>query len=200
MPKLHFVQPEFATLSCDLPEGKTTVGRSSKNTIVLNDPSVSALHCEVVVSWNEVILRDPGSSNGTWVAGVRVKGQLPANHGDIIRFGGVEARLKLDGIPEDDATAVTANIAASRAVRSQADPASFRKVVGKDPVGDDTRNPTRSVPAPVRAEPEGVSAPAPSAPSKPAEPGGSPARWWLAAAIVAVVLAVAVVWWMKSSR
>lgn len=200
MPKLHFVQPEFATLSCDLPEGKTTVGRSSKNTLVLNDASVSAKHCEVVVSWNEVILRDQGSSNGTWVAGVRVKGQLPANHGDLIRFGGVEARLELDGVPDDDATAVTANIAASRSARSQADPASFRKVVGSDSVSDDTRNPTMSIPEPVRPEPKAVGAPVQPLPPKSMDPGGSPARRWLAAVVVLMVLALAAVWWIQASR
>lgn len=101
MPKLHFSQPEFAATPVDLPEGKTTVGRSSRNSLVLNDVSVSASHCEVLVSWNEVILRDLGSSNGTWVAGVRVNGQQPANHGECIRFGRVEARLELDCFPDD---------------------------------------------------------------------------------------------------
>ena len=200
MPKLHFIQPEFATLSCDLPEGKTTVGRSSKNTLVLNDPSVSAMHCEVVVSWNEVILRDPGSSNGTWVAGVRVKGQLPANHGDLIRFGAVEARLAMDAFPSSDATAVTASFAAARSAREEADPASFRKVLGKEPVGDDTRNPTMSVPEPVVSKPKPVAAPVPSSPPKSAEPGGSSARIWIVAAVVLAVLALAVVWWMQRSR
>lgn len=200
MPKLHFIQPEFATLSCDLPEGNTTVGRSSKNTLVLNDPSVSAMHCEVVVSWNEVILRDPGSSNGTWVAGARVKGQLHASHGDLIRFGGVEARLAMDAFPDGDATAVTANFAASRAKRDEADPASFRKIFGKEPVGDDTRNPTISVPEPVSAKPKAVDAPVPSSSAKSAESSGSSARWWIAGAVALGVLTLAAVWLIRTSR
>lgn len=200
MPKLHFVKPEFAAHSCDLPEGKTTVGRSSKNTLVLNDPSVSAMHCEVLVSWNEVILRDPGSSNGTWVAGVRVKGQLPANHGDLIRFGAVEARLAMDAFPSNDATAITASFAAARAAREEADPASFRKVLGKEPVGDDTRNPTMSVPEPVVSKPKAATVPEPSSPPKSAEPSGGPARMRIVAAVVLVVLALAAIWWMQTAR
>lgn len=70
MPKLHFPQLAFATHSCDLTEGRTTVGRSSRNYLVLNDPSESANHCELVVNANEGILRDHGSFNGTWVGGL----------------------------------------------------------------------------------------------------------------------------------
>lgn len=73
MAKLHFSQPEFVPQSCDLPKGKTAVGRSSRNNLVLSDASVSADHGELVVSWEEVTVPDHGSSNGTWVAGMRVK-------------------------------------------------------------------------------------------------------------------------------
>lgn len=153
MPKLHFSQPELAVPACDLPEGQNTVGRSSRNRLVLNDASVSASHCELWVNGNEVIVRDLGSSNGTWVAGVRVDGQRPANHGDVIRFGRIEARLELDSWPDDDSTAVTANIAASRFAKARANPESFRKVIGGSASHEDTHNPTVTVPAPAKPEP-----------------------------------------------
>lgn len=188
MPKLHFPQPEFTAHSCDLPEGTTQVGRSSRNNLVLSDPSVSADHCELVVSWNEVIVRDHGSSNGTWVAGVRVNagGQLPVNHGDGIRFGRVEARLALEGFPADDATSMTANFGASRPAGSQPDAESFRKVIGGEGPSQDTQNSTISLPAP--APPRVVTAP----PPKP-EPTGRPAGsgWWKVVLLVGVVLAAA---------
>ena len=113
-PKLIFTQPEFAAQSCELSEGVTTVGRSSRNTLVIRDSSVSADHCEILVSWNEVIVREHGSRNGTWVNGVRVSGQRPVNHGETVRFGKVEARLELAEVLTDDATANTAHFALAR--------------------------------------------------------------------------------------
>lgn len=192
MPKLLFTQPEFAMQSCDLPEGKTTVGRSSHNTLVLSDASVSAHHCELLVSWNEVIVRDHGSSNGTWVAGVRVTGQRPANHSDLIRFGRVEARLELDGFPTDDATSVTANFGSSRADKSPPDPESFRRVIESSSTNADTRIPTVSLPEPAKPTPPAVSAtPQPTLP-KPAPAVGHPGRRWLKLALrVGVALAAA---------
>lgn len=193
MPKLHFSLPEFAATPVDLPEGKTTVGRSSRNRLVLNDVSVSASHCEVLVSWNEVILRDLGSSNGTWVAGIRVNGQHPANHGECIRFGRVEARLELDRFPDDDATAVTANIAASHAARSQASPESFRKVIGSGSSSDDTRNPTISLPASAKPErPTGLPKPQPVL-AKPVLADRASSRVWLKLALLLVGVVVVAV-------
>ncbi len=201
MPKLHFPQPEFTTHSCDLPEGTTKVGRSSRNNLVLSDPSVSADHCELLVSWDEVIVRDHGSSNGTWVAGVRVKagGQLPVNHGDLIRFGRVEARRELDGFPAYDATSVTANFGASRAAESRPDAESFRKVIGSDSPAEDTRNTTMSIPAPAKPEPPAAVAAPPTSFSKPAPAGGRAGRRWLIVALlVGVVLAAT--WLLRMFR
>lgn len=104
MPKLLFIQPEFGHQSCELFEGVTRVGRGSDNSLVIGDNSVSAHHCEIVVNWNEVLVRERGSRNGTWVAGVRVETQRPVNHGETIRFGRVEARLELPEPPLDDSS------------------------------------------------------------------------------------------------
>ena len=196
MPKLYFSQPDFAAPTCDLPEGKTTVGRSSRNSLVLNDASVSATHCELWVSGNEVIVRELGSSNGTWVAGVRVEGQRPANHGDVIRFGRVEARLELDSWPDDDSTAVTANIAAARFARSKAAPESLRKVIGSSSSSEDTRNPTVTVPAPVKPEPlREIAKPQPALATP--DPNDSPlSRGWLKSALL-VAGVVAVAWFLR---
>lgn len=192
MPKLHFPQPEFTTHSCDLPEGTTRVGRSSRNNLVLGDPSVSADHCELVVSWNEVIVRDHGSSNGTWVAGVRVEGELPANHGDVIRFGQVKARLELVGFPADDATSMTANFGVSRAAETPPAAKPFRKVIESDASGQDTRNTTLSVPKPTPPSPPPAVATAQPSSATPAPAGHPSGRWWWRAALVAALVLAAV--------
>lgn len=196
MPKLHFPQPEFTTHSCDLPEGKTTVGRSSRNSLVLSDPSVSADHGELVVSWNEVIVRDHGSSNGTWVAGVRVNagGQLPVNHGAVIRFGRVEARLELDGGPDDEATAATANFGVSRTAQAQPDPEPQRVIAGDGPLAPEGGETTVSLPAPARPVPPTVIVTAEPLRPRPASRAGRPSHGWLV--VLLVMAAAVIVFWL----
>ena len=105
MPKLIFSHEPFAGRVYPLTLEKTAVGRGDQNTLALHDPSVSLAHCEILVHGPEVIVHDLGSANGTFVAGVRVRGQAPINHGQIVRFGSVTARLELDSAVPDDSTA-----------------------------------------------------------------------------------------------
>ncbi len=202
MPKLHFHHPDFAPQSCALPEGTTTVGRSSRNRIVLSDPSVSGHHGDLLVSWNEVIVRDHGSSNGTWVAGVRVNagGQLPANHGDAIRFGRVEARVELDGFPADDATSVTANFGASREPRKEPDSDSMHLVVGTSSRGEDTHTSATSpvVPPTGRAIVEPDPTPKPTPPESVRQRGSAGRNWGIGLLVLAALAAA--VWIVQRLR
>lgn len=47
--------------------GELTIGRQSENSIVLNSSKVSKKHCTVQMSSGDVIIKDLGSSNGTFV-------------------------------------------------------------------------------------------------------------------------------------
>jgi predicted component of type VI protein secretion system len=199
MPKLHFSKPEFVQPSCDLPDGKTTVGRSPRNNLVLSDPSVSADHGELLVCGNEVIVCDHGSSNGTWVAGARVDGQLPAKHGDLIRFGRIEARLELDEVPDGDATAVTATFAAARAARVQPGPDSPREIIGSGPPTQGKTVTTVSVPAPAKPAPPAIGVTSQPSLSKPNPPGENRKQRWQIVALVVVVI-VTVAWLLRTFR
>lgn len=95
MPRLILTSPEFAHQSCDLPDGTWSVGRSQRSQIVVEDDSVSSDHCELVVYGAEVIVREHGSRNGTFVAGVRVKAQSGIRHGQCLRLGRIETMLTL---------------------------------------------------------------------------------------------------------
>ena len=110
MIKLTFTRPDFENQTVDLPDGKTTVGRASTNTLIIRDDTVSAAHCEILVYGREVIIRDQASTNGTWVDNCHVKGQTCVSHGQRIRFGSVEARLELPtpafGEPDTEVTAI----------------------------------------------------------------------------------------------
>jgi predicted component of type VI protein secretion system len=108
MAKLIFSGDKFPGRVYELALAKTTVGRGDQNTLVLHDPSVSHTHCEIHVFGDEVIVRDLGSKNGTFAKGVRLhKQQRPLQHGDIVKFGDVAARLELDQ-PSDTVTDFTA--------------------------------------------------------------------------------------------
>lgn len=86
-----------------LPDGSGSLvfGRSSKCTLVFDDISLSARHCEVAWDTGFWKLRDLGSENGT-----RLNGQ-PLSHaralftGDRIEFGSVRLRFRTD-LPIDD--------------------------------------------------------------------------------------------------
>ena len=121
MAKLIFTDTTHAGRVYNLILEKTTVGRSDQNTLVISDPSLSATHCEILMNGPEVIVRDLGSRNGTFVNGARlVNQQSQLKSGQTVRFGAVEARLELDALPSDDtASEMTAVHAAGRMMREQ---------------------------------------------------------------------------------
>jgi hypothetical protein len=69
--------------------GATRVGRSRECDIFLVDPSVSRVHALLDVREGQLVVRDAGSTNGTFVNGERV--QLRAlQPGDCVAFGKTE--------------------------------------------------------------------------------------------------------------
>ncbi|HTQ45953.1 MAG TPA: FHA domain-containing protein, partial [Polyangiaceae bacterium] len=56
-----------------LPEGVARVGTAQGNELRLADPTVSRVHCELRVRSGSVVVRDCGSTNGTFVEGVRLR-------------------------------------------------------------------------------------------------------------------------------
>ena len=70
-----------------------TIGRSPLHDIVIPHESVSRLHAEICRSGSQVILRDHGSLNGTYVNGHRVFERAVVTIGDVIRLGNVTLDL-----------------------------------------------------------------------------------------------------------
>lgn len=97
MPKLVFAGGSGAARTFEIARDKTTVGRGSHNDLCIPDPSLSREHCEILVFGPEVIVRDLGSRNGTFVDGLRLTGQqCQLKHGHTVTFGAVPARLEID--------------------------------------------------------------------------------------------------------
>lgn len=121
MARLIFTGTKFGGRIYEFTREKTTVGRGDQNTLAIHDPSVSQTHCEVLVYGSEVIVRDLGSSNGTFLNGERLHNQQrPVRSGQIVKFGSVEALLEMEAPrPDDTATAETAIFAHVRYMREQ---------------------------------------------------------------------------------
>ena len=78
--------------------GAARVGTAQGNELRLGDPTVSRLHCELRVRPDGIALRDRGSTNGTFVGGVRVRdADVPA--GALVRVGGTTFRVDVGDEP-----------------------------------------------------------------------------------------------------
>jgi len=65
---------------------KLTVGRDPESDIFLNDITVSRQHAEIEFGGGEVVIKDVGSLNGTYVNGVLVD-SARLSPGDIVQVG-----------------------------------------------------------------------------------------------------------------
>jgi len=70
-----------------LTEAQMSIGRSSINEIVLNDPEISRRHAQFSRHGNQYTIQDLGSTNGTFVNGQRCTGIVSLKDGDLIEFG-----------------------------------------------------------------------------------------------------------------
>jgi pSer/pThr/pTyr-binding forkhead associated (FHA) protein len=74
------------------------IGRGDYNDIVISDPSVSTMHAKLQRREAVWILTDLGSTNGTYVEGERLTGEVALTPGTTLRFGDVIALFE----PLDD--------------------------------------------------------------------------------------------------
>jgi FHA domain len=79
----------------ELVDNLVTIGRSPDNTIVIDNPSVSARHAHLQLAGETYRLKDLGSTNGTHVNGKPVTETL-LSFDDRIRFGAAEGRYEGD--------------------------------------------------------------------------------------------------------
>ena len=78
--------------------GAAKIGSAGGNDLRLADPTVSRVHCEIRVRGDAVVLRDHGSTNGTYAGGVRVRdADVPA--GTLLRVGNTVVRIDVGSEP-----------------------------------------------------------------------------------------------------
>ena len=83
----------------ELEPGFNTLGRNPTNDSRLHDATVSSFHCEIVLSDDSVLVRDLGSTNGTFIDNQPVT-EGPLKPGQILRLGSAELRLESQPVPE----------------------------------------------------------------------------------------------------
>jgi len=77
-----------AAWEVQLKPGANSLGRGPANDFQITDPSVSSSHCQIAVEGARVVLRDLGSTNGTFVNRAPVKEAVLQN-GQTIHLGSV---------------------------------------------------------------------------------------------------------------
>ncbi len=77
-------------------DAATSVGRARRNDIVIASDLASAEHCVIEIAAEGLIVRDLGSTNGTFVNGARVERSVLRN-GDRLRVGKVVLVVDLHG-------------------------------------------------------------------------------------------------------
>jgi pSer/pThr/pTyr-binding forkhead associated (FHA) protein len=77
--------------------GEAVIGRGEQADLLLTDVTVSRRHASVRQDGHTVVVADLGSANGTYVNGRRVLDATRLEDGDVIRLGGAQVRVRVDG-------------------------------------------------------------------------------------------------------
>jgi predicted component of type VI protein secretion system len=70
-----------------LEQDSLTLGRDPHNDIVITDPQVSRQHARILRQGDLMVIEDAGSTNGTFVNGMRLTGPHALANGDVIGLG-----------------------------------------------------------------------------------------------------------------
>ncbi|HSO34560.1 MAG TPA: FHA domain-containing protein [Labilithrix sp.] len=108
---------------------RVVLGRGPGSDVRLPDPSVSTRHATIRAQGNDYAIVDEGSTNGTWVGGVKLLPQSPrvVKTGDLVRIGRVWLELSVgQKAPTPDLGLATRDLAFALVQRAM------------DALGDDT--------------------------------------------------------------
>ena len=83
-------------------EGETLIGRGSQCSLRLDDSEASRSHARVYVDGGNLVVKDQGSANGTFVNNLKVGAPVSLSDGDEIRIG--QTILIVQVIDEEDVT------------------------------------------------------------------------------------------------
>src|SRR5215210_2400792 len=70
--KVRIKSAEIPAQLIELRAGANRFGRESSNDFQISHPSISASHCEIILQKDSILVRDLGSTNGSFVNGERI--------------------------------------------------------------------------------------------------------------------------------
>src|SRR3954469_4311332 len=95
--QLMIVRGRGATDTLKLGDGVTTVGRQDECQLRIKSSQVSRKHCELFEKKGLLLVKDLGSSNGTYVNGKRIQEQRVLEPGDELTIGQVKLKVAKAG-------------------------------------------------------------------------------------------------------
>jgi predicted component of type VI protein secretion system len=95
--QLVVLRGRSATQTIRLNGDVTVVGRQDGCHLQIRSSQVSRKHCELSEKDGVLLVKDLGSSNGTFINGKKVTGSQRAEHGMELSFGGVKFRVEKVG-------------------------------------------------------------------------------------------------------
>lgn len=125
------------------------IGRGDYNDVVIADPSVSTMHAKLQRREAVWILTDLGSTNGTYVEGERLTGEMPLSPGTTLKFGDVSALFE----PHDESVPASKPGGTRMMPRLEPEPKRARPAPAPAPVPE---KPAAAAPSPAAPPPEAV--------------------------------------------
>jgi pSer/pThr/pTyr-binding forkhead associated (FHA) protein len=95
--QLNIIRGRGASETVKLADGVTTVGRQDDCGLRIKSSQVSRKHCEIFEKKGLLLVKDLGSSNGTFVNGERIDGQRVIEPGDTLTIGPVKLKVSKIG-------------------------------------------------------------------------------------------------------
>ncbi|SPE54263.1 putative FHA domain containing protein [Verrucomicrobia bacterium] len=99
-----------AAWEIQLRQGVNRLGRGFASDFKIEEPSVSGSHCEIMISNGTAIIRDLGSTNGTYINRAPIK-EAALKPGQTIHLGGVEMIYQMDAPGAAETVAPAARLA-----------------------------------------------------------------------------------------
>jgi len=82
-----------------IPTPKCLIGRGDDCHLKPQSDAISRRHCVIITTENEVVVRDLGSRNGTFVNEEKVAGEAVLLHGDVLRVGPLQFEMVIEQSP-----------------------------------------------------------------------------------------------------
>src|ERR1700733_8746718 len=77
---------------------KFIIGRDPQCNLRPANPIISKKHCAIFMKNDIVFVQDFNSTNGTFVNDIQVKGEMPLNHGNVLKVGSLLFRVDIEKV------------------------------------------------------------------------------------------------------